>query len=179
MKFTSCSIQGVQLIELREISDQRGTFVRQFCQAELEAHGLNGNFIQGNSSTSLAKGTLRGMHYQSEPYAEAKLVSCTKGSVADIIVDVRKESDTYLQSLTFELTEQDHLSIYIPAGVAHGYMTLEDNTHINYLTTKQYMPEYERGICWNDPKVEVELPFSPKIVSEKDTNWPNFNENLN
>ena len=128
--------------------------------------------MQCNSSFSHARGTLRGLHYQTAPYGEAKLIACTRGSVLDVIVDLRRDSPTYLKAFATELTERNRLMVYVPEGCAHGYLTLADDSEVVYPVTEFYHPEAEAGLRWNDPVVSIAWPESPRVISPKDLTWP-------
>jgi len=174
MKFTKIEIEGPRIIELNTLEDDRGFFARQFCVDEFEKEGLNPNILQINTSTCLKKGTLRGLHYQIEPYGEVKFLRCISGKIIDFLVDVRPNSSTYLKSFSIELTSENRLGMYIPVGFAHGYMSLTDNAEVIYSSSQKYIQGVERGIRWNDPSIKLDLPFNPCIVSSKDISHPNI-----
>jgi dTDP-4-dehydrorhamnose 3,5-epimerase len=174
MIFTETSLPGAYIIEIKKIGDERGFFGRSWCKHEMEEHGLNGNLAQINTSLSIQKGTLRGLHYQVAPYAEAKMIRCTRGSVFDVIVDIRPDSPTYLKWFSDILTEDNHKALYSPEGFAQGFITLEDNTEITYFTTQFYAPGCDWGVRYNDPQVGIQWPLKPEVISEKDLNWPDF-----
>ena len=175
MIFTPAGIDGVFIIELKKIEDERGSFARTFCKAEFEDHGLTSVFVQGNTAVSRRKGTLRGVHYQKEPYAEAKLVRCIRGGAFDVAIDLRPESQTYCQWFGVELTADNNRLLYIPEGFAHGYQALADNTELFYLVSQFYTPQAEQGVRWNDSRFNVTWPITDAIVlSDKDRSWPDF-----
>lgn len=174
MKFIQTKLAGAYLIELESHEDERGFFARNFCQEEFAAHGLKTQIMQSNISYNRTKGTIRGMHYQVFPHEEAKLISCIKGAVYDIIVDIRKESTTYLQWLGIELNETDYEMIYVPEGFAHGFQALENNAVLLYQMFEKYHSESARGIRWNDPSLNITWPIKNFIISEKDKHWPPF-----
>ena len=174
MRFTPTAISGAFVVDPEPRDDDRGFFARVWCQHELEAQGLNPRFVQCNGSFSRERGTLRGLHYQREPYGEAKLIGCIRGRIFDVVVDVRPASATYLQSFGAELTAQNRSMMYVPEGCAHGYLTLEDDSEVLYPVTEFYHPEAEAGLRWNDPVVSVSWPELPRIVSPKDQAWPDF-----
>lgn len=176
MKFVETPLKGAYLIHLEKREDERGFFARAFCVNEFEAHGLNPAIVQINNSLSKDKGTLRGMHYQLAPKAEVKMVRCIKGALYDVILDLRKDSDTFGQSFGQELSAENRTMMYVPEGFAHGFITLEEDTEAFYLSTGFYAPEYERGVRYNDPKFNIQWPAAPVVVSEKDLNHPDFNE---
>lgn len=172
MKITKTKINGAYLIELEPICDFRGSFARQFCKKEMAKFEIDFDICQCNISKNPKKGTLRGMHYQKDPYPEIKLVSCTQGKIFDCIVDLRKNSPTYLQWQAFELDDTNNKMLYIPANVAHGFQTLEDNSTVYYQLGEFFMPEYYSGIRWNDPKIGIEWPIIENlIINERDNNY--------
>lgn len=175
MKFTALELEGAFIIEVNKIEDQRGFFGRLWCEKEFKEHNLNTNIVQSNVSLSERKGTLRGMHFQRGAHAETKLLRCTKGSVFDAIVDLRPDSPTFKQWVGVELSEYNHKMIYVPEGFAHGFLTLEDNSEVNYLVTQFYNKESEGGLRYNDPEINIQWPIDVKYVSEKDLSHPNFN----
>ncbi len=172
MKFHSEGPDGVFTIELERIGDSRGFFSRFWCQRELAEHGLEFDIAQINNSYNPAAGTTRGLHYQQEPHAEAKIVSCTSGRVFDVAVDIRPNSATYLQWFGTVLTPENDRLLYVPAGFAHGYQTLEDKTRLLYLASEFYAPDAECGIRYDDPAIGIEWPMDATSVSEKDSGWP-------
>ncbi|MDR0646751.1 MAG: dTDP-4-dehydrorhamnose 3,5-epimerase [Elusimicrobiota bacterium] len=172
MKFTELSIKGAYLIELEEHKDGRGSFARQFCRREMAKYSIDFDIKQCNISKNTRAGTLRGLHYQKEPYPEIKMVSCIKGSCFDVIVDVIKDSQTYLKWLSFELSENNNRMLYIPSGVAHGFQTLEDNTTLFYQLSEFFMPDYYTGLRWNDPKISIKWPACKnRTINERDRNY--------
>ena len=175
MIFNKTKLGGAYVVEMESIRDRRGFFARAWCSKEFEAHGLISQFVQANLTYSPKRGTIRGLHYQIAPHQEVKLVRCTRGATYDVIVDLRPESPTHKQWLAVELTADNHKMIYIPAGFAHGYQILVDDTEVFYQVGQFYAPEYERGARWNDPAFGVEWPMtSPLILSDKDKNWPDY-----
>lgn len=176
MQFIETPLEGAYLIDLTKRADERGFFARLFCKDEFEKKGLSANFIQANNSFSTFKGTLRGIHYQVDPKAEDKLVRCIRGSLYDVIVDLRKESKTYLKWFGAELNAENRRMMYVPKGFGHAFLTLEDNTEALYMVTEKYSPEHERGLLWNDPSFNIEWPISPTVISEKDQNHKIFNQ---
>lgn len=172
MKFTETKIKGAYLIELEPISDFRGSFSRQFCKKEMEKLGIDFEICQCNISQNPKAGTLRGMHYQKEPYPEIKMVSCTQGKIFDCIVDLREDSPTYLKWQGFELSEDNNRMLYIPSGCAHGFQTLEDNSTVYYQLGEFFMPEYYSGVRWNDPKIGIEWPRTEnRIINDRDNSY--------
>ena len=175
MIFNKTKLDGAYIIEMEPIGDHRGFFARAWCTKEFQAHNLIAQFVQANLTYSPKRGTLRGLHYQIAPHQEVKLVRCTRGATYDVIVDLRPDSPTYKQWLAVELTADNHKMIYIPAGFAHGYQILMDDTEVFYQVGQFYAPEYERGARWNDPAFGIEWPItSPLILSDKDKSWPDY-----
>lgn len=169
-------IKDAYLIELDPKIDQRGAFCRLFCSEVFQSAGIEEkNFVQVNLSDNHRVGTLRGMHYQSEPYLEAKIVYSLKGRVFDVILDLRKGSPTYLQHAAVELYPS--IALYVPKGYAHGFLTLENESQLLYLMSDYYQPRYERGARFDDPAFNINWPFPPSIISEKDLNYSRFEEN--
>ena len=178
MKFTEQKIAGVYLIEPEPHEDERGMLRRHFCQREFKDNNLMTDIKQTNVSENRKKHTLRGFHFQLPPHGENKIISCIKGNIYDIVVDLRKESRTYLEWQSFELTEENRLSIYLPIGCANAYLTLQDNTWIFYYHSEFYAPGYEGGIRFNDPFFKFYWPAEPKVISDKDLNLSDFIPNL-
>lgn len=172
MKFTETKLKGAFIIEPELLKDERGFFARMFCQKEFKAHGLNPKLVQCSLSYNRHKGTLRGMHYQIDPKAEARLVRCTKGSIYDVIIDLRKTSPTYCEWLAVELSAENYKMIYVPKGFVHGFLTLEDNTEVFYQMSEFYAPECARGVRWDDPVFNIKWPIKEKIISKKDKDIP-------
>jgi len=174
MIFRETKLKGSFIIEVRKIADERGFFGRSWCKKEFIAQKLSVEMAQANIAFSFKKGTLRGMHYQQEPFAEAKLVRCTRGAAYDVILDLRPDSPTYRQWIGTELTQDNYHMIYAPEGFAHGYLTLEDNTEMSYSVSQFYAPEAERGIRYDDPAFGIAWPADIRVVSDKDKGWPNY-----
>lgn len=174
MIFTETKLKSAYIIELERLEDERGFFARTWCQREFKEYGLNPTLVQCNISFNIKKGTLRGMHYQAAPCREAKLVRCTFGSIYDVIIDLRPESETFKQWISVELTANDRKMLYVPEGFAHGFLTLMDNTEVFYQMTEYYAPGYARGIRWNDPAFGIQWPIDVLIISEKDKQFPDF-----
>lgn len=175
MIFTETSLKGAFLIEIKKLEDDRGFFGRSWCRREFEEHGLNADICQMNTSLTLKKGTIRGIHYQVDPYQETKFIRCTRGRVYDVIVDLRVDSPTFLQWIGHELSADNYKMVYVPENFAHGLLSLEDNSEVYYPVTQFYTPGAERGIRWNDPALDIKWPINVEIVSEKDSNHPDFN----
>jgi len=174
MIFIKTELEGAFLIELEKLEDERGFFARTCCQREFEVHDLGTRWVQCNISFNKKKGTLRGMHCQTAPYEEAKLVRCTMGAIYDVIIDLRTESPTFKQHMAEVLTAQNHKMLYVPEGFAHGFLTLEDNTEVFYQMSEFYAPECATGIRWNDPAFGVQWPADVQVISDRDRNHPDF-----
>ena len=174
MIFRETKLKGAYIIELEPLEDERGFFARSFCQKEFEQHGLNFSIVQCNLSYNKKRGTLRGMHYQIAPHEEAKLVSCIRGAIYDVIIDLRPNSSTYRQWFAVELTAEDYRMLYIPAGFAHGFQTLKDDTEVFYQISEFYHPESAKGVCWNDPAFGIVWPDDIRVISDRDRQYPDF-----
>ena len=174
MLFLETKLNGAFTIDVQRIEDSRGFFARAFCKREFEQRGLNPAIVQCNVSFNPQKGTLRGMHYQQEPFREVKVVRCIAGAIFDAIVDLRPDSSTYRQWTGVELSAQNGRSLYVPEGFAHGYLTLTENTEVFYQVSEFYSPGYERSIRWNDPAFRIQWPIEPLIISPKDASHPDF-----
>lgn len=174
MKFTETSIRGSYIIKLEKYEDNRGYFARNYCRNEYREHGLLDSFVQSNISFNKKKGTLRGMHYQAKPYGEVKVVSCLQGAIYDVIIDLRRDSESFCKWLGITLSSTNDKMLYIPEGFAHGFQTLEDNTLVHYQMGEYYYPEYARGVRWNDPLFDIQWPLKVEVVSKKDSSYPDF-----
>lgn len=174
MKFHKQKITGVYLIEPQPFADDRGMFRRHFDFKEFKSNGIIPKVVQANISENKYKYTLRGFHYQVNPYGEGKTFSCFKGAVYDIVVDIRPKSPTYLQWISFELNEDNRISLHVPPGCSNAILTLQDNSVMHYYCSQFYTPKAERGIRYNDPIFNFKWPHKPKVISEKDSNHPNF-----
>jgi dTDP-4-dehydrorhamnose 3,5-epimerase len=174
MIFRETELKGAFEIHIEPRADERGFFARSWCRDEFEEHKLNSRLAQCNISFNSRKGTLRGMHYQVAPYAEAKVVRCTQGSVHDVLIDLRPESPTFKQWVAVSLTAENRKMVYVPEGFAHGFLTLEDNTEVFYQMSEFYSAESARGIRWNDPAFGIAWPGTVKVISERDRSYPNF-----
>lgn len=168
MIFTETKLKGNFLIDLQPQTDQRGFFARYFCEKEFSEEGLNTRWVQANNSMSIDVGTLRGLHFQRPPYAEVKLIRCLRGSIWDVVVDLRKESNTYGKWFGTTLSDANRTMMYVPKGFAHGFISLEPNSEILYLVSDFYAPKLEGILIWNDPDVGIQWPLAPQIISEKD-----------
>jgi dTDP-4-dehydrorhamnose 3,5-epimerase len=176
MIFTETDLKGSFLVELAPHYDERGFFSRSYCHNEFSAHGLNPAVVQCNISYNAKKGTMRGMHLQIAPFMEAKLVRCTRGKIFDVIVDLRKSSDTYLKWFGVELTADNHKAFYVPEEFAHGFLTLEDDTEVFYQMSEFYSPECSRGYRWDDPGFAIQWPNPIQVISDKDATLPFYGE---
>ena len=174
MIFQPTPLQGAYTIELEKRGDDRGFFARFFCSDEFAAQGLPNHIVQINNSLTGSKGTLRGMHYQLEPSGEIKVVRCIAGAFYDVIIDLRPGSPSFGQWFGETLSADNRTMMYVPKGFAHGFVTLEENTEAFYLVSDAYAPELERGIRYNDPRFNIEWPLTPTEISDKDSNWPDF-----
>ena len=176
MIFQKTNLEGAYIIESEKIEDERGFFVNLWNKDDARKNSLETELTESNVAFNQKKGTIRGFHYQLSPYEGAKLIRCTKGSVWDITLDLRPNSKTFKEWISVELTESNYKLNYIPAGCAHAYQTLEDNSEVVYLMTQQYMPEYENGIQFSDPTFNVNWPLEPTEISKKDKSWKLFNQ---
>jgi len=174
MRFTETALAGAYVVELEPVRDERGFFARSWCREEFRARGLNPELVQCNVSFNQRRGTLRGMHFQAAPAAEAKLVRCARGAIYDVLVDLRPESSTYTRWLAFELTADNYRAVYLPEGFAHGFVTLEDSSEVFYQMSEFYAPDAARGIRWNDPQLGIEWPVRNPILSPRDASYPDF-----
>jgi len=175
MNFITTDFSGLYVIEVNLLQDERGLFARTFCKEEFAKIGFDKEFVQMNFSFNRKKGTFRGMHFQKPPLEETKLIRCTAGKVLDIAVDLRKDSTTYLQSFSCELSQENRTMILIPEGFAHGFITLEDNTELAYCHTAFYNPAADSGVRYNDAALQIKLPIEITSISEKDKNYPLIN----
>lgn len=174
MIFQETKLKGAYIIEPERLEDERGFFARTFCQKEFEKQGLNHRFVQCNISFNKKKATLRGMHYQVAPHEEAKIVSCARGAIYDVIIDLRLDSFTYCKWFAIELSAQNYVSLYIPEGFAHGFQTLADDTVVLYQMSEFYHPESSQGVRWNDRSFSINWPILPCILSNKDASYPDY-----
>jgi dTDP-4-dehydrorhamnose 3,5-epimerase len=173
--FKETKVKGVFVIEPEKFEDARGFFARRFSQEEFLAHGLNGHFVEAGVSLNLRKHTVRGMHLQAPPHAQAKLVRCTQGAIYDVAIDLRPDSPSFKQWVAVELTARNRLMLYLPEGCAHGFQTLEDDSEVSYEWSKKYHPASERGIRWNDAAFNIQWPEPERIViNERDRTFPDY-----
>ena len=174
MRFIATPLAGAYLIEPERFSDERGFFARTWCRNEFEEMGLNPNLVQCNISYNKTRGTLRGMHYQKPPFAEAKLVRCTQGAVYDVIIDLRDSSKTFMQWYGVELTVENRKALYVPEGFAHGFVTLQEDTEVLYHMSEFFHAESAGGARWNDPIFSIRWPIVVEVISERDKNYRDF-----
>ena len=178
IKLWETTILDCYVIQFPRHSDSRGFFERKYCKTCFDSQELDVNWVQCNVSVNAKKATFRGFHYQTAPHEEIKLVTCIKGKIQDAIVDVRRDSPTFGCSYSIELSEDSNYSLYISKGVAHGYLTIEDNTVVLYQVSAEYSQSHARGISINDPIVDIQWQIQPKILSERDLNWPQHSLSL-
>jgi dTDP-4-dehydrorhamnose 3,5-epimerase len=177
VRFEETPLSGAWLVELDRIEDERGYFARTFDRDEWAARDMDARVVQCNTSFNAVKGTLRGMHFQADPHGESKLVRCTRGSVWDAIVDLRAGSPTERQWFGVELSAANGRALYVPAGLAHGFQTLEDESEVLYMMGHEYVPESARGVRWDDPAFGIEWPEPPsrgRTISERDATYPEY-----
>lgn len=174
MKFTETDLPGAYIIDPERLEDDRGFFARTWCQNEFSKYSLTDNFVQANIAYNKHKGILRGMHFQTEPYQEDKLVRCTSGAIVDVIIDLRPESPAYTRWVAVELTGKNRRMLYVPKGFAHGYQTLEADSEVFYQVSQFYTPQAEQGVRWDDPRFSIQWPDDERIISDKDKNWPDY-----
>lgn len=172
LKYTDTEIDGVTVVDIEPHNDERGFFARSFCADEFAKHGLDLTVAQVNYSYSHARGTLRGLHRQVPPHAEAKLVRCTRGAIFAVAVDVRPESEDFSERVTVELTAENRSALFLPPYVAHGFQTLADDTEVIYQVSGTYEPRSEQGFRWDDPAFGISWPLPITFISERDANWP-------
>jgi dTDP-4-dehydrorhamnose 3,5-epimerase len=172
MEFSSTHLADAMVVDMQRQEDSRGFFARTFCAREFAAHGLVTEFVQDSQSCSRTRGTLRGMHFQTAPHREAKLVRCIAGAVFDVIIDLRTGSPSYLEWEGFELSAENGRALYVPAGFAHGFQTLVNDTHVLYAISHPYTPEAAAGVRHDDPAFGIAWPLPVAEISEKDAAWP-------
>jgi len=174
MTFLNTPVDGAFLIRIEAQRDDRGFFARTWCRREFEGHGLTAGLVQCNISFNYRRGTLRGLHYQAPPFEEVKLVRCIRGALHDVILDLRPQSPTYLRHFAAELSAENRDMMYVPAGVAHGFLTLADDTEVLYQMSQFYSPEHSRGVRWNDPAFAINWPHPVQVIAERDRTYPDF-----
>jgi dTDP-4-dehydrorhamnose 3,5-epimerase len=176
MIFRETEIDGVFLIEPEFIKDDRGYFARTFCEDEFSDTGIDFHSVQSNVSYNEKAYTLRGMHFHAAPYEETKLVRCSAGKIFDVVVDIRTNSPSFKKWIGFELSRKNGHALFIPAGCAHGFLTLEDESEVFYQMSPAYTPGHDRGFHWNDQTIGIDWPGKPKVISPRDEALPSFNE---
>ncbi len=174
-EFERMGIPDVVLVKPKVFGDERGFFMETYQREVFEANGITGEFIQDNHSRS-EYGVLRGLHFQKEPYAQAKLVRCVRGEIFDVAVDLRRNSPTFGRYVGMVLSEENKHQLYIPRGFAHGFMVLSDFADVCYKVDNVYAPDHEGGLLWNDSDVGIEWPNNNPTLSEKDCEWPTLKE---
>jgi dTDP-4-dehydrorhamnose 3,5-epimerase len=174
VRLSETRLEGLYLVELDLIEDARGAFARSFCREEFEAAGVEFSVAQANISFNRFAGTIRGMHLQKEPRAEAKIVRCTRGALFDVAIDLRPGSDTFCEWYGTELNAENRRALFIPEGFAHGFQTLTDDTEVHYLMSEPYAPEYATGVRFDDSVFGIEWPMDVVSISDKDRSWPSF-----
>jgi dTDP-4-dehydrorhamnose 3,5-epimerase len=174
VKLVRLGIPGAFLVEIEPAADDRGFVARTFCAREFAAAGLAGGMVQTSLSVNPRRGTLRGLHYQAEPHGEAKLVRCVRGTIYDLLVDLRPESHIFRQHLAIELSAEARNAVYIPAGVAHGFLTLSDDCEVHYAMSEFFAPEAARGVRWDDPAFGIVLPEPVRVISARDASFPDL-----
>lgn len=174
MEFIETPVEGAYVIEVRRIEDERGFFGRLWCRRELQDHGLRAEIVQSNIGVSRKSGTLRGLHYQTAPHQEVKVVRCPRGAIFDVVVDLRRSSPTFKRWYGVRLDQDNARMLYVPEGCATGYLTLRDDTEIYYHTTASFHPESAAGVRYDDPAFRIDWPGEPTVISDNDRNWPDF-----
>lgn len=174
MRFEPLALDGAWLVTPVPAEDHRGFFARTICATEFLQHGLEGRFVQSSISFNRKQGTFRGMHFQWPPSREAKLVRCLRGSVADILLDLRPDSRSYLRHMTITLDDASRIAVYIPTGFAHGFQTLTDNAEVQYHMTDDFQPALNDGFRWTDRAFGISLPLPVSVISARDTEYPDF-----
>lgn len=172
MEFIKTKIADLLLIKASPSSDHRGLFARTFCERTFREAGLETHFPQCSTSANTKRGTVRGLHYQVAPHEETKVIRCTRGQILDVIVDLRADSPSFLQWESFNLTADNRSTLYVPAGLAHGFQTLEDNSEVYYMISSEFNSASARGLRWNDPKLKIPWPVADVTISERDQSWP-------
>jgi len=176
MRIIETKLSGVFEIDIEPHLDERGFFGRSWCQKEFDNSNLNSRLVQCSVSFNTRKGTLRGIHYQAEPFPETKLVRCTMGSIYDVVVDLRPKSRTFGEWIGVELTAANRHMMYVPEGCGHGFLTLEDNAEVFYQISEFYHPELARGVRWNDPALDIFWPVAVEVISERDRNYADLGQ---
>jgi dTDP-4-dehydrorhamnose 3,5-epimerase len=164
----------VFLIDLEKHSDHRGFFARTYCEREFDSHGLKTRWVQCSISFNGAKGTLRGMHFQTPPFQEAKLIRCVRGAIHDVVIDLRRDSTTFKQHVAVSLSSENGKMLYVPEGFAHGFQTLQDDTEVLYQISQFYSPEHARGVRWDDAAFGIDWPPDNRTILDRDQSYPDF-----
>ena len=178
MKVTETKLQGVLVLEPKVFGDARGWFMESWSQQKMEAANLRYDFVQDNHSYSAEKGILRGLHYQNEPMAQAKLIRCTRGEIFDVAVDIRRNSPQFAKWTGVILSAENKKQLLIPRGFAHAFLTLTEDVEVQYKADNFYAPQFDGNIRWNDPDIGIEWPFEPTLLSDKDRNAPLLKERI-
>ncbi len=176
MIFNSTILTGAYIVDTSPLKDDRGMFMRTYCKKQFEQIGFTSEWVQMNHSISYKKGTIRGMHFQIPPFGEIKMVKCIQGAIFDVIVDLRKDSPTFLQWISVDLTKENKRMLYIPAGFAHGFQTLTDDTELIYHHSHFFTPEAETGLLYNDPLLGINWPLALTAISDRDLSHPTINK---
>ncbi len=179
MKLIETKLSGVFIIELDSFGDERGFYKRLWGVDELASLGLENDLNNVGLSYNKKRGTVRGMHYQTEPFAETKFVQCLRGKIYDVVLDIRRDSKTYGEWIAEELSPENNRALYIPKGLAHGFQTLEDGSELLYCISEQYNVTSARGIRWNDSQFGIEFPLTVSVINERDASYENFTEEIN
>jgi dTDP-4-dehydrorhamnose 3,5-epimerase len=179
VRFTETTLRGVWLIDLDLKEDERGFFARLWCSEAMAARGLGAGLAQCSLSYNRRRGTVRGMHWQEAPFAEAKVVHCITGAIYDVALDMREGSPTFGRWFAAELTAKNRRMLYVPEGCAHGFQTLADHSEMLYLTSTAHVPALARGVCWDDPTFGIQWPLPRSIISTRDLSYPRWNERKN
>ena len=176
MTFRETPVAGAWIVEPQRQADGRGFFARTWCATEFARHGLSPRLVQCSVSYNPRRGTLRGLHYQVAPHAEAKLVRCTRGAIYDVAVDLRPASPTFRRHVAVMLDADGRRALYVPEGCAHGFQTLTDDTEIFYQMSAAYVPEAARGVRWDDPAFAIQWPPAERIIADRDRQYPDFSD---
>lgn len=174
MRFRTLDIPGPVLVEIEPHTDERGFFARSYCEQEFAAAGLPIRFPQSNISFNLRRGTVRGMHFQTAPHEEPKLVRCTQGAIHDVVIDLRPGSASHCRAVAVTLTRENRIALYVPPGFAHGFQTLEDDTEVLYAMGEIYVPRAAAGVRWDDPAFSVRWPLPISVISDRDRTYPDY-----
>lgn len=174
MIFTETKVQGAFLITPEKILDERGFFARTWSEQEFEERGLDFGLVQCSLSFNNRRGTLRGMHYQREPYAETKIVRCTRGVIYDVVLDLRRDSQTFKEWEAVNLSADNHQMLYIPKGCAHGFQTLTEDAEVFYQMSEYYRPESAAGVRWNDAAFRIDWPLEVSVIAQRDSAYPDY-----